>query len=282
MTDRNHPSDNFAGFVLVIGFVSIAFGAVFQLAFNYPVAILLNAVVIGVGMLSVVIGLALDAFGYFESEEKNDTVDSDKIEDNTSESVSESNEPLPPVLNFDSELQEIYEFYDNDPPDQFVSFREEYDKMKSSSGKRGSIASDLRASANPLSVLAEGTEIEDQVGTIEDRLFSYIEGSDSDFLHLSEWQFYVDGEEATVEEAQGDKARVKAKIRNEGDATNAQLYVRFKDSGGVKVRDANLPLGEVVEGNTKELDTHVYVPSLATQADAYALATPDDVEVLDM
>ncbi|MEF8886667.1 MAG: hypothetical protein V5A30_02585 [Haloarculaceae archaeon] len=274
-------TDNFAAFALFVGAVSIAFGAVFQLVFDGIIALILNGFVLGVGLISLVIGLSLDAIGGFDAQ----STEVDEPDDSVA--VRSRNDgdnlPLPPVLNFDAELERIEEHYNGSPQEEFVQFREEYERLKSSPSSRSTIASDLRAMANPLSVLAKGEAIEPEVERISDGLFQYIEGSASDFLSVVEWSLYdEDGNECTVTERQSTKARFKARAENRGDKVKTEIFLRFRNTDEVVIKEAYLPVGLIREGETKELDTQVYVPSLAVTADVYALAAADNKRVLDL
>lgn len=280
----NGPSqltDNFAAFALFVGSVSIAFGAVFQLVFDGIIALILNGFVLGVALVSLVIGLSLDAIGGF------DTQSTEVDEPDDSVAVRSRNDgdnrPLPPVLNFDAELEQIEEHYNGSPREEFVQFREEYERLKSSPSNRSNIASDLRAMANPLSVLAEGEAIEPEVEHISDGLFQYMEGSASDFLSVVEWNLYdEDGNRCAVADRQSTKARFKARAENRGGKVKTEIFLRFRNTDGVVIKETYLPVGLIREGETKELDTQVYVPSLAVSADVYALAAADNKRVLDL
>lgn len=274
-------TDNFAAFALFVGSVSIAFGAVFQIVFDGIIALILNGFVLGVGLISLVIGLSLDAIGGFDAQ----STEVDEPDDSVAVRSRNDgdNRPLPPVLNFDAELEQIEEHYNESPREEFIQFREQYERLKSSPSNRSTIASDLRAMSNPLSVLAEGEAIEPEVERINDGLFQYMEGSASDFLSVVEWSLYgEDGNECAVADSQSTKARFKARAENRGGKTKTEVFLRFRNTDGVVIKEAYLPVGLIREGQTKELDTQVYVPSLAVDADVYALAAADNKRVLDL
>lgn len=276
-------TDNLGAFALVVGSVSIAFGSVFQLAIGGTVAFILNAIVVGVALVSIVIGLSLDAMGHFD--DNNESEKSTETDENTERldevEYSGNNKPLPPVLNFDAKLQELASSYDT-VPDKFTKFQNQYERLKSSEANRDTIASDLRAMVNPLVVTAPDEDAEQIAEDIGDQLFKFINESPSQLLEVEEWGLFEEGSECPVADAQGENVRIRAKVLNRGQSVNAELAVRFVSSDGVKIKNSYLPMGTVSEAETKSLDTQLYVPSLAVNAEVFAVAAGEKERVLDM
>lgn len=286
MSERNDP--NAVIFLLIVGAVSVCFAGAFILQLPGNVAIFMTYGVVTVMLVSITVGMALNALGYFGeqpvSPETTDTaVEQPQAEDRSVRYQKEPNKPLPPLINFDQELSRLYELYDNDPPEQLRSFRRDYERMKSVKANRDNVISDLRASLSPLSVVVDGDEeMQEVVDGIGNSLIQYIDGTASEFLSVEEATFYLNGEEKPIPEAQREEARIRTTVHNRGDRAKAEVAVRFLNEEGVKVKMTYLPVGEVAEGGAKKLDTRVYVPSVSTDAELYATAAGENEDVLDL
>lgn len=286
MADSNDP--NVVIFLLIVGAVSVCFAAAFVLRLPGDVAIFMTYGVTTVMLVSITVGMALNALGYFGEqpvgpETTDTTVEEPQEQDSPVRFEKEPNKPLPPLINFDQELNRLYELYENDPPEQLRSFREDYERMKSVKANRDNVISDLRASINPLSVIVDGDEeMREIVDGIGDRLLQYINGTASEFLSVEQATFYLDGEEKSIPEVQREEARIRTTVHNRGDRAKAEVAVRFLNQDGVKVKTTYLPVGEIAEGGEKKLDTRVYVPSVSTDVELYATAADESEEVLDL
>ena len=291
--DADEPSDppepgqesgpNLGAFLLTTGSVTVVFVAVFVFAFPQPINQYFAGIVLAVTVITLIVAMVLDLLGYFGDEAKVPATDDEPSEPEQLESVRKRpNKPLPKQINFDEELRELREHFDGEVPDQMNSFLTEYEKLKSASQNRKVIAGSLRAALNPISALVTDEETEEMVDEMGDRLFAYIKADPVDNIVVTEHAFYEDGAVTPVADLQGEQARIKATVHNQGDSAKAEVAVRFKNASGVPVKTAYLPVGEVVTEARKELNTSVYVPSLATEADVFVVRATQDTPVLDM
>lgn len=285
-TLREEIEGNVAGFLLTVGSVTVAFLAVFLLVFDGVVAEILAASVIAIGLVSVIIGMALDLLGYFDGEAKPSSTQrgSSKAAVKTASKPVTPNKPLAPVINFDDELAQLKEAFGDDVPKPVASFAKEYRALKGMSpDSRRTAASNMRATLNPITVLVDGDdELEPLVDDIGDRLFRYIKSDPTDFLSVTDFAFYVDGNKESVRDISGHEARLKATVFNEGEECNAEVVLQFESESGVNVRREYLPVGAVQPNAQKELNTHVYVPSPATQVKLSVVESAPGEPVLDM
>jgi hypothetical protein len=283
---------NLASFLLAIGGVSIAFWAAFVFTFDGVVLQLLAIVVGVVAAFSLTVALVLDSLGYFDAESgETDVATGDPadagitVEAAGNGTVPKSDKPLPPIINFDTELRALTEAFDDEPPTELADFREEYARLKEEVGNRKTIASSMRSGLNGLSVRVEQSDNDEALGITEDigeRLFRYIKASPAENVELIDVGLFVDGERVTVEGAQGETARIKTTIRNGGEEGKFEVAVRFENRNGITVREETLPAGRVTTNAQKTLDTRVYVPSLATGMEVRIVEAPEEREVLDL
>ena len=275
---------NLGAFLLTAGSVTVVFVAVFVFAFPEPINQYFAGVVLSVTVVTLIVGMVLDLLGYFGDEAKvpADGDDGPSEPEQLQSVRKRPNKPLPKQINFDDELRELRDHFDGEMPSQMNSFLTEYEKLKSASQNRKVIAGSLRAALNPISALVTDEETEEMVDEMGDRLFAYIKADPVDNIVVTEHAFYEDGVVTPIAELQGEQARIKATVHNQGDSAKAEVAVRFKNASGVPVKTAYLPVGEVVTEAQKELNTSVYVPSLATDADVFVVRATQDTPVLDM
>lgn len=257
-------------FLLVVGIVTCVFLAGFQFTLPKPISTLLTGLVLAVAVISFIMGAVLDALDYFDrpasetADPDRETVDEDK---RVEWAAGKGAYPLPPLINFDSELASLKEHFDGELPDEMQTFVEEYSRLKMTApGERTSVASDLRAALNPVPVLVDDPALEETIEGMGERLFEYIQADGADLLTVVESGFYKDGREATVASLQEEKAQFKARVTNDGEGTRANIVVVFTDEQGMQVKKAELPLTEVPPAAEKALDTSMYVPSVAQRA----------------
>lgn len=275
---------NLAAFLLTAGGVTAVFIAIFVFAFPEPINQYFAGIVLGVTVITLIVGMVLDLLGYFGDEAKVGVPDEDgSSEPAQLESVRKRpNKPLPKQINFDDEIRQLRDHFDGDLPEQMDAFLTEYEKLKSSSQNRKVVAGSLRAALNPIAALVTDEAAEEMVDEMGDRLFAYIKADPVDNMVVTEHAFYTDGVQTPIAELQTEQARIKATVHNKGDSAKAEVAVRFKNEAGVPVKTAYLPVGEVVTEARKELNTSVYVPSLATAADVFVVRATQDTPVLDM
>jgi hypothetical protein len=264
---------NLGSFLLVVGIVTCVFIALFQFTLPTPISYLLTAGVLFVTVLSAIFASILDSLGYFETAA--DDADAASTPDSAGESASPARAwvptgkavaPLPPMINFDDELGTYAEMYDGDLPNQFDSFIEDYRRLKTNTGNRRTIASDLRADLNPIGALfREGTEGYDLYERIGERLFRYID-ADAEHVTLNRVVFYdSEDNEVDVEGVRNRPGRVEFTVVNEGEAVDVDVIVQFYDAGGASVSSRTCRLGTVLSGASRTADTDVFVPSETTR-----------------
>ncbi|ERG90694.1 MAG: hypothetical protein J07HQW1_00721 [Haloquadratum walsbyi J07HQW1] len=275
---------NFAAFLLTVGGVTVVFIAVFIFAFPGTIGRFFAAAVVTVTIITLMLGMVLDLLGYFGSRA---SILVDSEEEQTANGVPDSvsrkpNKPLPKQINFDSEIKTLQEHFDGELPSQMNSFLTEYEQLKKSTSNRKVTAGSLRAALNPVQTIVDDTEMEELVDDMGDRLFRYIKSDPVDNIVVSEYAFYQDGNQKSVETLQAQKARIRATVHNQGEGAKAEVAVQFKNTDGVPVKTAYLPVGNLVPEGRKDLDTNVYIPSLATEADVFVIRATPDTEVLTM
>jgi hypothetical protein len=265
---------NLGSFLLVVGIVTCVFVALFQFTLPTPISHLLTGGVLFVTVISAIFALLLDTLGYFDRETATDTTapDGDESTDGAAEPrqpwVSETggSAPLPPVLDFDAELQAYADLYDGDLPRQFDPFLEDYRRLKTSPRNRRTIASDLRADLNPIGALFdEGTEGHGLYDDIGERLFRYIRGGSN--LTVGRAVFYDDeGDEAAVEDLANGVGRVELAVENEGETVDVEVTVQFTDATGAPVSSQTSPAGTIESGTRETVTADVFVPPDARRA----------------
>ena len=262
-TGASQEFENLGAFLLTTIGVTAMFTAIFVFTFPPPIDQYFSAIVISVSVVTLIIGMVLDLLGYFEDDPS-------------------VNKPLPKKINFDDEIRRLRDHFDGELPRQMDSFLTEYQELKSSSKNRKVIAGSLRAALNPISALVDSEEMEEMVDEMGDRLFAYIKADPVDNMVVTEYAFFKNGVQIQPVDQQGEQVRIKATVHNEGDTAKAEVAARFKNEAGVPVKTAYLPVGEVVTEARKELNTNVYVPSLATSVDVFVVRATQDTPVLDM
>ena len=259
------PDPNLGSFLLTIGLVTCVFIALFQFTMPSPVSHLLTAGVIAITVVSAGFAALLDSLNYFDqSSGSTPQADSDPIQNDKpwvpDAQVSAS---LPPMINFDEELSELEEHFDGDLPDQLTPFIEDYRRLKTSPKNRMSIASDLRADRNPISVVLDedGPEYE-PYQRISDGLFRYI-GDSADHLTVTDVTSRdAAGEPQEIGAVAGDVAAFDLSVRNEGEATDVEVTVEFYE-GNESLTTWTGSLKSVSPGATETISTNIYVPDSA-------------------
>jgi hypothetical protein len=255
------PDPNLGSFLLTIGIVTCVFIALFQFTMPSPVSHLLTAGVIVITVVSAGFAALLDSLDYFGSSESTPQAGPDSGRSRKpwvpEEAVSAS---LPPMINFDEELSELQAHFDGELPDQFTAFLEDYRRLKTNPTNRMSIASDLRADLNPISViLDEDTPEYELYEQMSDGLFRYI-GDSADHLSVTDVTCRdAAGEPQEVGAVAGDVAVFDISVRNEGEATAVEVAVEFYD-GETSLSTWSGSLNDVNSGATETISTNIYVP----------------------
>lgn len=285
MADGERTPSRGAFFVLVL-VVTSSFIVVFQQTLPEAVATTLSWVVIGVAAVSAVIGFVLEALEYFDGDGEAEPAEpAEPVTTTSSRPWVPDGEakPLPPLINFDDELEELYDYFDGEFPSQAETLVEGYKRLKTADrGQRGSIASDVRAGLNPVTVLVDDPEVESMLSQMGEDLFTYVKTDGAELVSIDRYALYDDGTEASVEELQGRQARIVAGVSNDGESMKVDVLLRFGDGDGVEVKRTKLPVGEVPTATTKELNTRVYVPSVASSVSVSPVPASASREVLDM
>ena len=257
------PDPNLGSFLLVVGMVSIVFIALFQLTLPTTVAYLLTAGVLFVTVISALFAFLLDAFGYFEGADAQ--VDDQQQWTNTDAKpwvpATKTAKPLPPLLNFDSQLRAYSDMFDGTLPRAFDPFLEDYRRLKTNTRNRTSIASDLRADLNPIGTLFEsGTEGDRIYEDLSERLFRYID-ADSELASVERMTFHTeDGTETDVASLAGGLGRVELVVSNEGEPVDVTVVVEFRDATGAVLASRTCDAGRLSPGARRTVDADVYVP----------------------
>jgi hypothetical protein len=283
-TEDSSSGPNLAAFLLTVAGVTVAFITVFVFSFPGIIGRFFAGAVIAVTIITLIVGMVLDLLGYFGNQQKILTQPTPDTATGVPESVRKKpNRPLPKRINFDEEIETLREYFDGELPPQMDSFLTEYMQLKTSTSNRKVKAGSLRAALNPIQTLVAGDEeMEELVTDMGDQLFSYIKADPVDNIVVTEHAFYRDGHQYPVEELQAENARIKATVHNQGESAKAEVAVQFKNTDDVPVKTAYLPVGNLVPEARKDLNTNVYVPSLATSASVFVIRATQDTEVLSM
>lgn len=262
---------NFGSFVLTVGIVTCVFIAAFQFTLPSPVSHLLTAGVLLVTVLTAVIASALETLGYFDPDRGTAPAQTDDTTARPSKPWVVGNRqaaPLPPLLNFDSELRAFADLYDGDLPPQFDSFIEDYRRLKTNRKNRPTIASDLRADLNPISVLFEdGSEGDELYQQISDKLFRYIRNDVLDAVTVRSVTFHdADGDEASVADLGSEVSRADFVVENEGEEATVEVVVEFYDGNDNRIGSQTYPVGSIKPAATREVSADVLVPTGAVRA----------------
>jgi hypothetical protein len=241
------------------------FIALFQFTMPSPVSHLLTAGVIVITVVSAGFASLLDSLNYFsQSSESPSQADSDSVQNSKpwvpEEQVSAS---LPPMINFDEELSELEAHFDGELPEQLTPFIEDYRRLKMNPKNRMSIASDLRADLNPISVILDEDAPEyEPYERISDGLFRYI-GDSADHLTITDVTSRdATGEPQDIEVMAGDLAVFDLSVQNEGETTDVEVIVEFYD-GDEALSTWTGSLNAVNPGATETLSTNIYIPESA-------------------
>ena len=280
-TERTPALGRFFVLVLV---VTCSFIVVFQQTLPGAVATTLSWVVIGASAISAMMGFVLEALSYFDGGEAEPTEPAEPTTTSSRPWVPDGDvKPLPPLINFDDELGELYDYFDGEFPSQAETFLKGYKRMKTADrGQRGSIASDVRAGLNPIVVLVDDPEIESMLSRMGEDLFAYVKTDGAELVSVDRYALYNDGKKTPVDELQGRQARIRASVSNDGESMKTDVLLRFTDGDGIEVKRTKLPVGEVPTAATKELNTQVYVPSVASSVSVSPVPAAASREVLDM
>ena len=280
-TERTPTLGRFFVLVLV---VTCSFIVVFQQTLPGAVATTLSWVVIGASAISAMMGFVLEALSYFDGGEAEPTEPAKPTTTSSRPWVPDGDvKPLPPLINFDDELGELYDYFDGEFPSQAETFLKGYKRMKTADrGQRGSIASDVRAGLNPIVVLVDDPEIESMLSRMGEDLFAYVKTDGAGLVSVDRYALYDDGKKTPVDELQGRQARIRASVSNDGESMKTDVLLRFTDGDGIEVKRTKLPVGEVPTAATKELNTQVYVPSVASSVSVSPVPAAASREVLDM
>jgi hypothetical protein len=265
LTGRN---PNLGSFLLVVGLVTCVFIALFQFTLPAPISHLLTAGVIFVTVLSAVFAAVLDRLGHFGRYPVAPTESSDRQPatkpwiPSTQPSV-----PLPPVVDFDAELQAYADMYDGVLPAAFGPFIEDYLRLQTNTRNRATIASDLRADLNPIGVLFEAGTAGDRIyEEMSERLFRYISAANT-HLRIDRVTFYDSAGTATpIGDLENQSGRVELDITNEGDQAEVEAVVELLDTDGSVIASRTCGVGLLAPGATASVDTDVFVPEATERA----------------
>ncbi|MDY6819037.1 MAG: hypothetical protein SVG88_10290 [Halobacteriales archaeon] len=302
MSAENTSWGRVGRFIALVVLVSAVFLTTFSLVFKGRVLFVLAIAVVAIGLISMVLGFMLFALRHFDeidstyperevnrpeielpatTTQPTTATDNEQAAEDTT--PTQEIQPVPPLINFDDELAELEEYFDDEPPRQYRTFRDEYERLKTTRRNRESIVSSLRSSLNSLSVLVDGDEeAEAIVEDIGDRLFQYIKAEPVDYIEISDVGFFLDGQQYPIPDLQSEKVRIKATINNTGEKSNVVVVLRFLSKDGVQVRETSLPVGTVEPNGVKQLNTRVYVPSIATSYEILATIPETPRAFLDL
>jgi hypothetical protein len=261
------PDPNLGSFLLVVGVVTCVFIALFQFTLPPPISYLLTAGVIFVTVLSAIFASLLDSLGYFTRTTATVTESGGGPGRKPWVPVGKASAPLPPLINFDTELRAYAEMFDGGLPPEFDAFVSDYLRLKTNTENRPTIASDLRADLNPIGTLfADGSDGDRLYEDISRRLFRYITNTRG-HVSLRRFAFYDDdGTEIDVRALRNELGHVELAVSNEGEAAEVDVVVQLYDVSGTVVGSRTCKAGVVSPGATKTLDTDVFVPADAQRA----------------
>jgi len=256
------PDPNLGSFLLTIGIVTCVFIALFQFTMPSPVSHLLTAGVIVITVVSAGFAALLDSLNYFDQSSEPTAQAGPKPAPSGKPWVPKGSDsaPLPPMINFDEELSELEAHFDGEFPSQFTAFIEDYRRLKTNPTNRMSIASDLRADLNPISViLDEDTPEYELYDRMSDGLFRYI-GDSADHLTVTDVTSRdAAGNEREIGAIAGDVAVFDVSVRNDGETTDVEVAVEFYD-GDESLSTWSGSLKSVSPGATETISTNIYVP----------------------
>lgn len=258
---------NLGSFLLVVGMVTCVFVALFQFTLSPPISHLLTAGVFFVTVLSAVFAGILDSLGYFDRATAETATEETTRGRRPWVPVDTVPVPLPPLLNFDDELRAFSELEGGSLPPAFDPFVSEYLRLKTNTGSRTSIASDLRADLNPIGArYDEGDEGYALYEEVAERLFRYISNS-AEHVGLESVTFYDDaGTESTVADLGGQLGSVELTAHNEGEAADVEITVEFRGANGGAVASRTVDAGTISPGAKRTLTADVFVPGGAKSA----------------
>ena len=272
ITPLTGQDPNLGSFFLVVGIVTCVFIAVFQFTLPRPIAMLFTAGVLLVTILSAIVGHLLERLGHFDGGAAHTVTPAPEptVDRVAWEPIGEEKAPLPPVLDFDAQLQTLQdEVHDGELPPVYDEFVDEYVRLKTARFNRRTITSDMRADLNPISVVyddgSQGAEILDEISR---RLFRYIDGESGAHLRMDDPGFFDDdGAPVAIEDVAGQVTRIRAQVHNDGDELVAESVIRFLNERGQVVGTDIKPVGSIEPGMTTALDTACFVPTIATDVD---------------
>jgi hypothetical protein len=260
---------NLGSFLLTIGGVTCVFIALFQLGpVEPPVSHLLTAGVLIITVVSAGFAALLDSLGYFDATTPEQGDETPRPTDAKrpwvpAEPVSAS---LPPMLNFDQQLQALSEQYDGDLPEQFDPFITEYKRLKTNPSNRSTIASDLRAALNPIGTILDAeSPAYDHYEQISEGLFRYLGDAAEHFTATDPVFYNSKGDKHAVADINDELGRAEVTIDNDGEAIDIDLVVEFYD-GETLLSSRSCPVGTVASGQKKTVDTDVFIPAAADSA----------------
>lgn len=253
---------NLGSFLLVVGMVTCVFVALFQFTLPSPISHVLTAGVFFVTVLSAIFAGLLDSLGYFDRQRPVDETEASTPTRKPWVPADAVPAPLPPLINFDQQLQAFTDLEGGSLPDGFDPFLEDYRRLKTNTGNRATIASDLRADLNPIGArYDEGEEGYALYEDVAERLFRYI-SNNAEHVRLDDVTFSDGaGTEATVDAVAGQLGRVALTVTNEGEAADVDVVVEFRDSESDAVASRTIHAGTVSPGAKKTLDAEVFVPA---------------------
>lgn len=250
-------------FLLTVGMVTIVFIALFQFTLPDPVSHLLTAGVVFVTVLSAIFASLLESFGYFAPSGRAAREEQAERRHDAKPWVpsGEPAAPLPPLINFDTELRAYADMFDGDLPAAFDPFVDDYLRLKTNTANRPTIASDLRADLNPIGALfEEDTDADRLYEDISRRLFRYL-SEGGRHLTLDRITFYDEDDAETDVTTLGNRlGRVELQVTNEGEPAAVDVVVSLVDEDGADVASRTCRAGVLGAGATKVLDTDVFVP----------------------
>jgi hypothetical protein len=192
-----------------------------------------------------------------------------------------SEEDMPPLLQFEQALDKIEAAVDDLPP-SFMELREAYEKLRAAGENRNSRVSDFNARLSAVEEdLPETRAVTRWIDSMENRIDLYLDSRRrlSSTLHLSGAKLFDDDGDATsIGDLQSETATLRVTVANGGDRAAAVARVEFyndQEGDRILVRADELPMGAVGPGDTKTMETRVYVPSIATSFDVIMMDPRD-------
>lgn len=279
--DSSTFEQNRSAFLIVVGSISAIFITTFSFVLSGPLRTILFGGSVLVGVVSVFLVLVLDNLGQFDENTTSVASENEIVERDVTVSDRSPRTPrtsLAPLVNFDDELIELKAHFGGDFPDQMETFIRNYEKFKSSEyRKRQTVASDMRSSLSPATVLVEeGSEAEEIVSDIGDRLLRYVDSSPMELIAISDVSLLKDGEKKSLSDLKSEQARITSMLYNEGETSTVEVLILFRDSDGAIIRRDYCSVGVLVANERKELDTQLHIPNIASSVDVSVVeATPE-------